>query len=108
MKDLNLDYMGPMLKDARLKVKLTQDEVAERVGITTRYLMAIENEGKCPALDVWFRLIHALQISADGIVYPRDAAEKETDEQLLCMIRLLNSRDKKIIQASIQAMLDNQ
>jgi DNA-binding XRE family transcriptional regulator len=107
VKDLNLDYMGPMLKDARLKVKLTQDEVAERVGITTRYLMAIENEGKCPALDVWFRLIHALHISADGIVYPRDAAEKETDEQLLCMIRLLNSRDKKIVQASIQAMLDN-
>ena len=43
VKDLNLDYMGPMLKDARLKVKLKQDEVDERVGITTRYLMAIEN-----------------------------------------------------------------
>lgn len=100
--------MGPMLKDARLKVKLTQDEVAERVGITTRYLMAIENEGKCPALGVWFRLIHTLHISADDIVYQQNTAEKETDEQLLCMIRLLNSRDKKIVQASIQAMLDSQ
>lgn len=108
MEDLNLDYMGPMLKDARLKIKLTQDEVAERVGITTRYLMAIENEGKCPALDVWFRLIRTLHISADDIVYLEDTAEKETDEQLLCMIRLLNSRDKKIVQTSIQAMLDSQ
>lgn len=52
VNELNLDYMGAMLKAARLNARLTQDEVAERVGITTRYLMAIENEGKCPALDV--------------------------------------------------------
>lgn len=62
MENLNLSYMGPVLKDARLKSKLTQDKVAERVGITTCYLMAIENEGKCPALDVWFRLIRTLHI----------------------------------------------
>ena len=80
---LTLDYMGSILKDARLKANLTQDEVAERIGITTRYLMAIENEGKCPALDVWFRLIRTLHISADSIVYPEDTTEKDMDEQLL-------------------------
>lgn len=108
MEELNLAYMGPMLKDARLKSKLTQDKVAERVGITTRYLMAIENEGKCPALDVWLRLIRTLHISADALIYPESSAEKEQDELLLYMIRSLNSRDKKIAQAAIQAMLDNQ
>ena len=97
-----------MLKEARLKARLTQDEVAERIGITTRYLMAIENEGKCPALDVWFRLIRTLHLSADALVYPENAAEKELDAQLLYMIRSLNSRDKKIAQTAIQAMLDNQ
>lgn len=108
MEELDLDYMGAMLKAARLDVKLTQDEVAERVGITTRYLMAIENEGKCPALDVWFRLIRTLHTSADAIVYPENTAEREMDEQLLYMIRALSSRDKKIAQALIQSMLDNQ
>lgn len=106
MENLNLDYMGPMLKAARLEAKLTQDEVAERVGITTRYLMAIENEGKCPALDVWFRLIRILHISADDIVYPENPSGKEQDEQFFYMIRSLNSRDKKIAQALIQSMLD--
>lgn len=108
MEELNLEYMGPLLKEARLKEKLTQDEVSDRVGITTRYLMAIENEGKCPALDVWFRLIRTLHISANDIVYPENATEKEMDEQLLYMIRSLNSRDKKIAQALIQSLLDNQ
>lgn len=54
--------MEPMLKDSLLKVKLTQDEVTEQAGITTLYLMAIKNEGKCPALDVWFCLTQALHI----------------------------------------------
>lgn len=108
MEVLNLNYMGSMLKEARLEAKLTQDEVAERIGITTRYLMAIENEGKCPALDVWFRLIRTLHLSANALVYPEKTAEKEQDERLLYMIRSLNSRDKKIVQTTIQAMLDNQ
>lgn len=74
MENLNLGYMGAMLKEARLEARLTQDEVAERIGVTTRYLMAIENEGKCPALDVWFRLIRTLHLSADTIVYPENTA----------------------------------
>ena len=108
MENLNLNYMGPLLKEARLKAKLTQDEVSERVGITMRYLMAIENEGKCPALEIWFRLIRTLHISADDIVYPENIADKVSDEHLLYMIRSLSSRDKTIAQSPIQSMLDNQ
>ncbi len=95
MEDLNLTYMGAMLKSARNEANLKQDVLSERVGITTRYLMAIENEGKCPALDVWFRLIRSLHISADDIVYLEKAADKAQNEQLLYMILSLNSRDKK-------------
>lgn len=108
MEELDLSYMGAMLKASRLEAEMTQEAVAERAGISPRYLMAIENEGKCPALQVWFRLIRTLHISADSIVYPENAAEKDQEEQLLYMIRSLNSRDKKIAQTAIQAMLDNQ
>jgi len=108
VENLNLNYMGAMLKSARNEANLKQDVLSERVGITTRYLMAIENEGKCPALDVWFRLIRALHISADDIVYPEKAADKVQNEQLLYMIRSLNSRDRKIVQDLMQSMLDNQ
>lgn len=108
VENLNLNYMGAMLKSARNEANLKQDVLSERVGITTRYLMAIENEGKCPALDVWFRLIRALHISADDIVYPEKAADKAQDERLLYMIRSLSSRDKKIVQDLMQSMLNNQ
>ena len=101
--------MGPLIKVARLEAKLTQDELAERIGVTPRYIMAIENEGKCPALDVWFKLIRTLHISADTIVYPENSVTKDDDdEQLILMIRMLDSRNKQITKAAIQAMLDTQ
>lgn len=108
MEKINFKYMGPQIKIARLEAKLTQDELAERIGVTPRYIMAIENEGKCPALDVWFRLIRTLHISADTIVYPENVSAKDDDEQLFFMIRMLDHKNKKITKAAIQAMLDNQ
>jgi len=108
VEDINFAYMGPMIKAARTEANLTQDDLAERLGVTTRYIMAIENEGKCPALDVWFRLIRTLHTSADAIVYPEDEVSKSEDEQLILMIRMLNSRDKEIMKTTVQAMLDNQ
>lgn len=106
MEEINFTYMGPMLKVARIKAKLTQDELVEQLGVTTRYIMAIENEGKCPALDVWFRLVRALHTSADSIVYPEESVSRAEDEQLIFMIRMLNSRDKNILLAAAKQMLE--
>lgn len=108
VEDIDYSYMGPMIKRARIAAQMTQDELAERVGVTTRYIMAIENEEKWPALDNWFRIIRALHTSADAIVYPESHTEKDADEQLILMIRMLNFRDKEISKAMIQAMLSEQ
>ena len=43
MKKLDLSYMGPVFEQARLDANMTQDELAERVGITSRFLQAIES-----------------------------------------------------------------
>jgi len=103
MEQLSLDYMGAMLKKERIAANFTQEELAENIGVTARYIMSIENEGKCPSLDVWFRLIRALHSSADAIVYPEE--EHPGDDRLLRMINMLSDRDRKIVQTVVQAML---
>ena len=108
MEKLDLSYMGPMFKQIRLAKKVTQDELAERVGITSRFLQPIEGNERGVSLDTFIQLIRALGISADTVVYP----EKETDdgetEQLIRCIRLLNSRDRKVLLASARQMLVNE
>lgn len=58
------------IKNARHDAALTQDALAEQVGVTTRYIIAIENENKHPSIKVLFKIIRILKISADTIFYP--------------------------------------
>jgi DNA-binding XRE family transcriptional regulator len=42
--------LGRLIKNARLEAGLTQDNLATQVGVTPRYIMAIENENKYPSI----------------------------------------------------------
>jgi long-chain acyl-CoA synthetase len=50
--------LGKLIKSARLEAGLTQDNLATRVGVTSRYIMAIENENKYPSIQVLSSVIH--------------------------------------------------
>jgi DNA-binding XRE family transcriptional regulator len=49
------------IKTARQAAGLTQEKLAEHVGITTRYIIAIENESKHPCMKVLIKIIRALK-----------------------------------------------
>ena len=88
---LDISYMGPIFKEYREKAERTQEEVAEKVGITMRFLMALENENRIPG---------------DVLLHPQLQTIDSEDEQLIRMMMRLNARDKKVLRAAIQMMLD--
>ena len=57
--------MGFRLKKARTDQKLTYEELAEKSGVSSRYIKEIENHGNVPSLEKLGQLIRALHISAD-------------------------------------------
>ncbi len=59
------EHFGLAIKNARIDCGLTQEALAEQTGISCRYLIAIENEGRIPKLPTVYRLIYAMRISAD-------------------------------------------
>ena len=105
MEKLDLSYIGPLIKKARLNAKMTQEELGERIGKTPRYLQAIENEEKGFSLDTLIRILRILNLSADTIVYPNCEANNDITEQLVRTINLLNNRDKKILLTTATEML---
>lgn len=68
---MDISYMGPIFKKYRVDAKRTQEEVAEKVGITARFLMALENEEKRPSIDNLLRLVDTLNIPGDAILHPQ-------------------------------------
>lgn len=101
-----MNMFGQIIKDARQAAGLTQDDLAEQSGVTTRYIMAIENENRQPSMKVLFKLIRALKISADTIFYPEIQHADKKKEHLIHMIQLCDERETKVAAATIRALLD--
>ena len=70
------------------RCKSTQEEVAEKVGITARFLMVLENEEKRPSIDILLRLVDTLNIPGDAILHPQIQHIDSEDQQLLVSIVL--------------------
>ncbi|WP_312943090.1 helix-turn-helix transcriptional regulator [Oscillibacter sp.] len=101
-----LNLFGQTIKDARIAAGMTQDALAEQVGVTTRYIMAIENENKHPRMPVLLKIIRTLKISADTIFYPEIQHTNREKEQLLHMIQMCDEKEIKIAAATVKALLD--
>ncbi|MBE7727873.1 MAG: helix-turn-helix transcriptional regulator [Enterocloster citroniae] len=103
---IDISYMGPIFKKYRKDADRTQEEVAETVGITVRFLMALENEERRPSIDILLRLAQTLNIPGDALLHPQLNVEDTETEQFVRMFMRLNDRDKEVIRAAVQKMLD--
>lgn len=102
-----LNNLGTTIKQARLSANLTQDELAEQIGITGRYIMALENEHKHPSFEVLCKIILTLNILADNIFYPESQNTENEKEQLIRLLSRCDERDLKIITATVKAVLES-
>lgn len=101
-----IDQLGQTIKRSRQAAELTQDELAERVGVTGRYIMALENEHKQPSFEVLCKIILVLNIPADSIFYPENKYRENEKEQLARLLSACDERDLKVITATIKALLE--
>jgi Predicted transcriptional regulators len=67
------DSFGVVVKSSRQAKTMTQSQLADRLGITTRYLKAIENSGRKPSYNLLVRIIRELGIPADTVFNPEHA-----------------------------------
>lgn len=60
--------IGSRLREARNMVKITQEQLAEKVGIGTTYISDIERGAKFPSLSLFIKIVDALGVSSDFIL----------------------------------------
>ena len=56
-----------MFKEYRMKLKITQEELAERSDLNTRTVQRIENDEEIPKIETFAKLINVLGISDKDI-----------------------------------------
>lgn len=101
-----INRMGGTLKQARLSSGITQERLGEQVGVSGRYIMALENENKTPSFEVLCKLIHALNIPADNIFYPESHTTESEKEQLVRLLDLCSDHDIKVLTATAKSLIE--
>jgi DNA-binding XRE family transcriptional regulator len=96
--------LGSVIKDARNNSHLIQEELAERVHIGVRHLMAIENEGQIPSFKVLTNLIRELNIDSNDIFYPETHKSDEKLEYLIRLLHRCSENDIKSVTALVESM----
>lgn len=66
--EINYLEIGQRIRKARLAAKVTQEQLAEKVGVGTTHISHIETGNSIPSLKLLVDILNALGLSADAVL----------------------------------------
>lgn len=100
--------LGKKLRDARKQKGYTQQDLAELAQIGNVYLGEIERGVKMPSLNIFIRLVEALDISADSILRDElNSGREYIYDELTQMLRDLTPKQRKTAADILDAYVRN-
>ena len=94
---MNTDNYGTLIKELRIKNGLTQNQVAESLGVTPGYISNVENNRTAMSLRILTYYARLIGCSLDSLVGELEPEYSETalDRELYQAITRLDSETKK-------------
>ncbi len=107
--DIELDFdftpIGLAIKKACEAKKITRERLVENLGISTRHLQSVENEGQFPSFKLFIKLITMFDVSVDQYIFPDKEAEKSSARRRLdSLLDTLDDKDLSIIEATAYSL----
>ncbi len=109
------ERIGDRVRGARASLEITQEELSERIGITSEALGRIERAAALPSFPTFLRLCHAVGMSPsallgesqEGKVAPLAPAHREQkgDRQLVRLLGRLDARQQRLLLAVSRELL---
>ena len=98
--------IGQAIKAERKKAELTREQLAERIHISTRYLISIENDGQAPSFDVLYTLIRTFNISIDQYIHKETTSAQSTlRRNIYSLLEHVSENDLLIVEATIAGIM---
>ena len=105
---MNQAAIGARIREARLKKKLTQEQLAEKADIGFYYMGEIERGVKLPSLTVFIQIVEALGVTADSLLKDELTASPEFNNELTAKMEKLTPKQRagavSILEAYIKAL----
>lgn len=98
--------IGKRIKAARLNAKITQEELAERIGITAQFASEVESGRMGASLDTICKTALALGVTSDSLLFGERPEHTEAARELEAMLAPLEPELLPLIMQALRAQID--
>lgn len=97
--------LGNTIRNKRIELGYSQEELAEFIGITPTHLKHLESEHRKPSIEVLVKLMQHLKFSFDAIIFSDNNRLKE--KELLLLLTSCSDKELNILQDLILSLKKN-
>ena len=108
MNQIDYENLGTRMKELRIKMKLTQAEVAKALNVTPGYISNVENNRTAMSLRILIYYARLLNISLDSLIGRIDSEYRETalDREISEMVHKMEIPEKHKLLKTIKVWMD--
>ena len=99
---MDLKAIGARIKDSREAVNMTQETLAEKVGVSRTHISVIERGVKAPKLETFVLIANVLGVSADTLLL--NVVEKSCESSASELSAMLEKLPRKERERKIEAI----
>lgn len=99
--------LGDAVRTARINKDMSQEQLAELVGITPTHLKHIESEHRKPSIEVLFRLTKILNLSLDALIFSDISSYDAHLQQLKHLLPKCSENELLILYDIAQSLLSH-
>ena len=102
---INRYALGERIYSSRKKMKMTQSDLAEKVGISNTYLSHIENGSGNMSMDIFVDIANALGVTADELLSDSILSDDNlTGDQIVELLNGCGGYEKSVILEVVAAL----
>ena len=108
MNQIDYENLGSRMKELRIKMKLTQAEVAKALNVTPGYISNVENNRTAMSLRILIYYARLLNISLDSLIGRIDSEYRETalDSELSEQVHKMSIPEKQKLLKTMKVWME--
>lgn len=90
-------YIGDRVRERRRQMRLTQKELAQRIGTSYKYISRLENGSKFPSLEMLICIARELQISLDYLIRTDESEDSFQEDEIRHVITSCSANERTFL-----------
>ncbi len=106
--DENSIHFGKRVREYRLSHDMTQEELSEKIDISSNYMSHIERGKTMPSMEIVLRIAEELNVSLDLLFQDCLSISVDvSDKEIEVLIQKMNEKERDLAKLLLQAVLNS-